>query len=65
MALHRKSLTLQKELKAAERALALEQSQENFEILQDVQRQLESVEGTEAVVQGFGEASDRHTGTDF
>jgi len=65
LALHRKSLTLQKELKAAERALALEQSQENFEIMQDVQRQLESVEGTEAVVEGFGEASDRYTGTDF
>ena len=65
LALHRKSLTLQKELKAAERGWVLEQSQENFEIMQDVQRQLESVEGTEAVVEGFGEASDRYTGTDF
>lgn len=65
LALHRKSKTLQKELKSAERALALDASEENLNILQDVRAQLETVEGTEAVVQGFGDASDRQTGQEL
>lgn len=65
LALHRRSLTLQRELKAAERALAQDQSEENLAVLLDVQRELEGVEGTEATVRGWGEASDRPTGTDY
>ncbi len=57
LALHRKSLTLQKELKAAELAFGQDGSEENFERLRDIRMQLLSAEGTEATVEGFGEAS--------
>jgi DNA primase len=55
MALHRKSSTLHKELNAAERALAEEGSEASLARLKDIQRQIESLEGREALIEGFGE----------
>lgn len=57
LALHRKSLTLQKELNVAELAFGQDGSNENFERLKDIRMQLLSADGTEATVEGFGEAS--------
>ncbi len=56
LALHRKSLTLQKELRAAELAFEQDGSGENFERLKDILEQVSSTDGTEAIVDGFGEA---------
>lgn len=60
LALHRKSLTLQKELKAAELAFGQESSDENFERLKDILDQVAGSEGTEAIVEGFGESRRDH-----
>ena len=60
--LHRKSLTLQKELKAAERALADEPNEENLALLNDIREQISSAAGEEATIEGFGEASGRASG---
>jgi DNA primase len=57
LALHRKSLTLQKELMAAELAAAQDGSDENYQRLNDIRMQIQAVEGTEATVEGYGEAS--------
>ncbi len=57
--LHRKSLTLQKELKAAERLLAEQPSEENLAHLNDIREQIRSEIGEEATIEGFGEASGR------
>lgn len=57
LALHWKSLTLQKELNVAELAFGQDGSDENFERLRDIRMQLLSADGTEATVEGFGEAS--------
>jgi DNA primase len=54
-ALHRKSSTLHKELKAAERALADEGSEESLARLKDIQAQIEGLDGREALIEGFGE----------
>ncbi|MDP2620645.1 MAG: DNA primase [Hyphomicrobiales bacterium] len=54
-ALHRKSSTLHKELRAAERALAEEGSEESLVRLKDIQAQIEGLEGREALIEGFGE----------
>jgi len=62
LTLHRKSRTLNKELKEAERALGEELSERNFAWLQDVRTQLSSVEGTEASIDGFGALSGRPVG---
>ena len=59
MTLHRKSRTLNKELKDAERALAEEPSDENLNWLRDVQGRLSALEGTEATIEGFGALSGR------
>ncbi len=56
LALHRKSLTLQKELRAAELAFEQDGSGENFERLRDILEQVSSADGTEAIVEGYGEA---------
>ncbi len=48
MTLHRRSRTLHSELRAAERALAEEETEANLAWLREVQRQLSSVEGAEA-----------------
>ena len=61
LALHRKSLTLQKELRAAELAFEQDGSGENFERLKDILEQVSSTDGTEAIVDGFGEALENRT----
>jgi len=61
LALHYKSVDLNKELKAAELALGNEPSEESFERLRDIQNQITSVDGTEALIEGFGSLSGRET----
>ncbi len=57
--LHRKEHSLLRELKDAELALSEAQTDANFAWLKDVSARLESVEGTEALIEGFGESSGR------
>jgi DNA primase len=57
--LHRRSRTLNKELKDAERALGDEPSEENLAWLRDVQGRLSAFDGTEATIEGFGALSGR------
>jgi DNA primase len=57
--LHRKSRTLNRELKEAEHALGEELSEENLAWLRDVQGRLLAVEGSEASIEGFGALSGR------
>ena len=57
--LHRKSRTLNRELKDAERALGSEPSEENLAWLKDVQERLAALDGTEAEIEGFGAFSGR------
>ncbi len=52
--LHRRVVTLNTELRAAERALAEDESEANLAWLTDVQAELSSLEGTEAEIDGFG-----------
>jgi DNA primase len=56
--LHRRARTLHSELRAAERALAEDNSEANFAWLQEIKRQLSSVEGTEADVENEGMSRD-------
>jgi DNA primase len=60
LVLHRRSGALHTELQKAEAALAQEASEHNLARLTDIQAQLSALEGTEAVIEGFGEASGRH-----
>jgi DNA primase len=59
VSLHRKSRTLHKELKDAEAALGSEPSEENLAWLRDIQARLAALEGTEALIDGFGALSGR------
>lgn len=59
LALHYKSVALNKELKAAEIALGDDLSEENLEKLRDIQNQITSIDGTEALIEGFGSLSGR------
>ncbi|MCF4099000.1 DNA primase [Maritalea mediterranea] len=61
LALHYKSVRLNKELKAAELALGNDPSEESYERLRDIQNQISSVDGTEALIEGFGSLSGRST----
>ncbi len=61
LALHYKSVALNKELKAAEIALGDDLSEENLEKLLDIQNQITSIDGTEALIEGFGLLSGRNT----
>jgi DNA primase len=61
LALHYKSVQLNRDLKAAELALAAEFTEESFEKLQDIKNQITSVDGTEALIEGFGSLSGRAT----
>ena len=54
-----KKRTLSKELREAERALGAEPSEANFARLKDVQNRLAALDGTEALIEGFGEPSGR------
>jgi DNA primase len=57
--LHRKSRTLNRELKEAEHALGAEPNEENLAWLRDVQGRILAIEGTEAIIDGFGLLSGR------
>jgi DNA primase len=57
--LHRQWHSLLKELKEAEQALGADGSEPNFLRLQDVKARLSKVEGTEALIEGFGASSGR------
>ncbi len=57
--LHLKNQTLNRELKIAERALADDNSQENFERLLQIQQELSRSDGIEALIDGFGSSSGR------
>jgi DNA primase len=57
--LHRRTRTLNKELKEAERALGDDPSEANFAWLRDVQSRLSAIAGTEASIEGFGVLSGR------
>ena len=59
LALHRKSVTLDRELKAAEAAFALDPTDENLNALVQLRDQTLSAIGSEALIAGFGVASGR------
>jgi DNA primase len=59
LALHRRSRTLHKDLKAAEAALASDPTDDNYRHLLDIQRQIRDATATEALIEGFGVASGR------
>jgi DNA primase len=59
LVLHRRSHALSRELKEAENRLAEEPTEMNWARFLDVQRQLAALDGTEALVEGFGAASGR------
>lgn len=59
LALHYRSVQLNKELRAAEQALGEDLSEENLERLRDIQNQITGVDGTEALIEGFGSLSGR------
>lgn len=58
-ALHRKAYALSRELKEAERSLGDDPSEANFAWLRDVRERLSTVEGMDALVEGFGALSGR------
>jgi DNA primase len=59
IALHRQAYSLLRELKDAEQALGRETTEANYSWLQDVKARLSVLEGTEALMEGFGAASGR------
>ena len=59
VALHRQWHSLTKELKEAEQALGQDSSEANYLRLRDVKTRLERVDGTEALIEGFGASSGR------
>jgi DNA primase len=63
VALHRQWHSLTKELKDAEQALGQDASESNYLRLRDVKARLSRVEGTEALIEGFGASSGRGVGS--
>jgi DNA primase len=59
LTLHLRKGTLHRELKDAEAALAAQPSEANLARLVEIQKQLASSEGTEALIDGFGASSGR------
>ncbi len=59
VALHRQWHSLTKELKDAEYALGQDASEANYLRLRDVKSRLERMDGTEALIEGFGASSGR------
>jgi DNA primase len=59
VALHRQWHSLVKELKDAEQALGQDASEANYLRLRDVKARLSRMEGTEALIEGFGASSGR------
>lgn len=58
-ALHRKAYALSRELREAERHFGEDPSEASFAWLRDVRERLSAMEGTEALVEGFGASSGR------
>ena len=61
LALHRQSHSLTRELKDAELALGQDNNEANYARLRDVKSRLSTLEGTEALIEGFGDQSGRPT----
>ena len=61
MSLHRQEHSLTTELKDAEFALGADTSEANYERLRDVKSRLAALDGTEALIEGFGDQSGRPT----
>ncbi len=59
LALHYKSVELNKALRAAENALDVDWTEDSFKVLQDIKNQITTVDGTEALIEGFGSLSGR------
>ncbi len=59
VSLHRQRNSLTRELKDAEAALGQDPSEQNYAWLRDVKSRLEAVDGTEALIEGFGGQSGR------
>ena len=59
VALHRQWHSLIKELKDAEQALGQDSTEANYSWLQDVKARLSVIDGTEAMIEGFGASSGR------
>ncbi|HLL27147.1 MAG TPA: DNA primase [Xanthobacteraceae bacterium] len=59
VSLQRQKRTLSRELKEAERAYSADMTEANFARLKDIQEQLANLDGTEALIEGFGEPSGR------
>jgi DNA primase len=59
VALHRQWHSLIKELRDAEQALGTETTEANYSWLQDVKMRLSLLDGTEALIEGFGVSSGR------
>jgi DNA primase len=59
LALHRQWHSLIRELKDAEHALGREDSEANYSWLRDVKARLSAIDGTEALIEGFGTSSGR------
>jgi DNA primase len=59
IALHRKTVTLERELRAAEAAFAADPTEEKLNALKAVREQVSSHAGSEAQIEGFGAASGR------
>jgi DNA primase len=59
VALHRQWHSLTKELKDAEQALGQDASEANYLRLRDVKDRLAQMDGTEALIEGFGASSGR------
>ena len=59
VALHRQWHSLIKELRDAEQALGEETTEANYSWLQDVKVRLSLLDGTEALIEGFGVSSGR------
>lgn len=60
--LHMRKQTLEIELRQAEKALAENESEENFERLVQIRNELEREDGMEALIEGFGMSSGRPAG---
>jgi len=57
--LHRQWNSLTKELKDAEQALGQDNTEGNYLRLRDVKARLSRMDGTEALIEGFGTSSGR------
>jgi DNA primase len=59
VALHRQWHSLIRELRDAEQALGKDMTEANYSWLQDVKARLAVLDGTEALIEGFGASSGR------